>query len=188
VDKAKLAVLRMGAAVLAIGALAAGRPAPAHAAQLQSAAQCAAGLRVTTRDGHRGVITRVDREWSWCWVRQDDTGNEVEYLPSYLDSGGGAGNAGGGGGGGAASLPAGVYECMGNGTSYAGTLRVTGPGSYNLDGQPGRFTIGGNGQMAFSGPLRGMHGKLLSYGRIGLNANGDDSFYATACDLNRSLR
>jgi hypothetical protein len=83
----------VGGAVV-VGLLAAA-PA-ARADPLTSAAACQIGLRVTTSDGHAGTITRVDRAWSYCYVRQDDTGREVSYLYSLLSSGGGGGSGGGG--------------------------------------------------------------------------------------------
>jgi hypothetical protein len=140
-------------------------------------------MRVTTSDGHAGTITRVDRAWSYCYVRQDGTGREVSYLYSLLSSGGGGrtggGNADGGGGGG---LAAGVYECFADGHYTFMNISVTGPGSYSAAGGPGRYSIQGSGQIVFlSGSLQSYHGKLLNGGRIGLNTTGD-SFYATSCE------
>ena len=156
----------------------------ARAGQLQTPASCQVGMRVATSDGHNGTITRVDRTWSYCYVRQDDTGREVGYLYSLLQSGGGGGGGGGAGAGGSGggALPAGVYECFADGHYTFMNISITGPGAYAAAGGPGRYSIQGSGQIVFtSGSLRPYHGKLLSGGRIGLNTNGD-SFYATSCE------
>jgi hypothetical protein len=161
----------------------------AWAGQLQSADSCQVGMRVTTSDGHTGTITRVDRSWSYCYVRQDDTGRQVGYLYSLLQSGGG-GAAGGStvGGDSTSTLPAGVYECFADGHYTFMDMRITGPGTYAAAGGPGNYRIEGNGQIVFtSGSLQPYHGKLLIGGRIGLNTNGD-SFYATSCELNRNRK
>lgn len=109
----------------------------------------------------------------------DNGGAEVGYLYWLLDSVGGAAPA---------ALAAGVYECWGDGQVADTSLRITGPGTYSDQGRPGQFRIEGSGQIVFqSGPLQPYHGKLLSAGRIGLSANGD-RFFATNCELNRTLR
>ena len=163
-------------------------PAPrAQAASLQSPAQCAPGMRVTTDDGHTGAITRVDRAWSYCYVRQDDTGKEVGYLYSLLSSGGGGGRGGSSAGGGAGALTPGVYECFADGQYTFMDMRITGPGTYSAAGGPGRYHIEAGGRIVFeSGSLAGYRSKLLAGGRIGLSTG--DSFYATSCELNRNRR
>src|SRR5437879_10625647 len=59
---------------------------PAYAGQLNSPRDCVVGMRVVTSDQHKGKITRVDRAWSYCYVLQDDTGKEVSYLYSLLET------------------------------------------------------------------------------------------------------
>lgn len=181
-------LIALAGAALAMGGLAV--PRPAHALPLQYPTDCHPGMRVADHGGRSGTVTRFDRDWSYCYVRMDDTGEEIGYLYSLLDSvGGGGGGGGGGAGGGAGLLPAGVYECWGYGGLAAPPMRITGPGSYSAGGQAGRFSMDGSGKIVFlSGPYRPYHAHLLSGGRIGLNANGDDSFYATSCELNRTLR
>jgi hypothetical protein len=175
-----IAIAGVGGALLA--ACLAAAPA-AHAFPIQSPGECAVGKRVATRDGHQGVITRVDRAWSYCYVRQDDTGREVGYLYSLLESIGGPARASD------MMLPSGVYECVGNGSYTFINMRITGPRSYVLDRHPGSFRIEQSGRIVFeSGPLKPYHARLLPDHRIGLNANGDNSFYATSCELNRNLR
>jgi hypothetical protein len=177
----------LGSAALA--AILASAP-TAQASQLQTPASCQVGMQVTTSDGHAGTITRVDRAWSYCYVRQDDTGKEVGYLYSLLQSGGGDGGAGGGNAGGnsGGTLPAGVYECFADGHYTFMDIRITGPETYSAAGGAGDYRVEGSGQIIFtSGSLQPDHGKLLSGGRIGLNTNGD-SFYATSCELNRNRR
>src|SRR6266567_1912737 len=63
-----------------------GGPWTAVAETLKSAGDCVVGKRVVTSDGHKGKITRVDRAWSYCYVLQDDTGKEVSYLYSLLET------------------------------------------------------------------------------------------------------
>ena len=179
----KVNSLAGGVAASAIACTALLVVAPAsRAGPLPSAAACQIGMRVSTSDGHTGTITRVDRAWSYCYVRQDDTGREVSYLYSLLSSGAsaGGGNADAGGGGG--GLAAGVYECFADGHYTFMNISITGPGTYVAAGGPGRYTIRGSGQIVFlSGSLQSYHGKLLDGGRIGLNTTGD-SFYATSCE------
>jgi len=45
--------------------------------QLQSFRDCVVGKRVSTNDGRKGTITRLDQAWSYCYVRFDDNGKEV---------------------------------------------------------------------------------------------------------------
>jgi len=44
----------------------------AYAQQLQTFKDCVIGKRVSTNDGHKGTITRLDVPWSYCFVRFDD--------------------------------------------------------------------------------------------------------------------
>jgi hypothetical protein len=173
----KWTLIALAGAALTMGGLAVSRP--AQALPLQYPTDCHPGMRVADHGGRAGTLTRFDASWSYCYVRMDDDGSEIGYLYSLLDSGGG----------GAAALPAGVYECWGYGGLAAPPMRITGPGGYAAGGQAGRFRLEGSGSIVFeSGPYTPYHAKLLSGGRIGLNANGDDSFYATSCELNRALR
>lgn len=167
----------------------AGAP-PVHADQLQSVQECTPGKRVVTSDGHNGTVTRIDRAWSYCYVRQDDTGKEVSYLYSLLNSAGDRVAQAGGGAqpAGDNQLAPGVYECFANGHYTFMDMRVTGPGAYEAAGQTGKYHIESSGKIVFeTGSLKPYFSKLLSGHRIGLNTNGD-SFYATTCELNRSKR
>jgi len=159
----------------------------ARADGLRSFQECAPGRRVVTSDGHNGTITRVDRAWSYCYVRQDDTGKEVSYLYSLLQPGGaGAGAAAGAAGGN--QLPSGVYECFADGHYTFMDMRITGPSTYASAGRPGRYHVESSGKIVFeTGSLKPYFSKIVSGGRIGLNTNGD-RFYATTCELNRNRR
>ena len=157
----------------------------AYGQTLQTFKDCVVGKRVTTNTGQKGVITRLDTPWSYCWVRFDDTGKEQEFLYSLLNAEGGLDAKD-------RQLATGVYECVTTGTGgstiLAGTLRITGPGTYSMSNSSGKFHVEASGKIVFeSGPLKPYFSKLLSGGRVGLNGNGD-TFYATACELNRNLR
>ena len=150
-------------------------PTAARAQRMQSFQECVPGRRVVTSDGHNGTITRLDRAWSYCYVRQDDTGAEVSYLYSLLQTaGGGAGGAAAAGGASGNHLASGVYECFADGHYTFMDMRITGPGSYASAGHAGRYQIAGSGQIVFqSGPLQPYHSKLLSGGRI-VKSGGKD--------------
>ncbi len=152
----------------------------AEGQQLQSFKDCVIGKRVSTNDGRKGTITRLDTAWSYCYVRFDDNGKEVSYLYSLLNSAGGAANSGD------MKLAPGVYECFADGHYTFMDMRITGPNSYSSADHTGKFHIEGTGKIVFeTGPLSKYFSKFLSGGRIGLNTNGD-SFYATTCELNRN--
>src|SRR5579862_4105195 len=70
--------------------------------QLQSFKDCAVGKRVSTNDGRKGVITRLDTAWSYCYVKFDDDGKEASFIYSLLNSEGAPANSG--------SLALGTYE------------------------------------------------------------------------------
>lgn len=171
----------------------------AYGQTLQTFKDCVVGKRVTTNTGRKGVITRLDTPWSYCWVKFDDGGKEEEFLYSLLNSEGGLDAKD-------RQLAAGVYECVGNSTSDnrspsdgpsvaagghaigVGTLRITGPGTYSMSGSSGKFHVEASGKIVFeTGPLKPYFSRLLSGGRVGLNADGGN-FFATACELNRNLR
>lgn len=163
----------------ALGALLLTTSAGAFAGGLNSAAECVVGMRVTTSDGHKGAITRVDRDWSYCYVKQDDTGRDVGYLYSLLkpEAGGGAPAAGGGG-----KLAVGAYTCWVGTQASAMGLQVTGASTYASEGQSGKYHVEPSGHIVFeSGPFAGFHSEILSGGRIGLNLSGG-TFYNMACD------
>lgn len=175
---------RTDAITWAAGALLLCAAGQACAGELGSASQCAVGMRVATKDGHKGVITRVDRAWSYCYVRQDDTGKEVGYLYSLLLTDGGGTPAKGGApkGSGGGKLAVGTYTCWVGSEAAASGLKVTGAGRYESDGRAGTYRLEASGAIVFqSGPFAGMHAKLLSGGRIGLNLSGQN-FYNMTCD------
>ena len=150
----------------------------AHAQQLQSFKDCVVGKRVSTNDGRKGTITRLDTAWSYCYVRFDDNGKEVSYLYSLLNAEGGTAKD-------ELKLVQGVYECV-TGNSTTMEMRITGSNTYSAPGGTGKFHIEPRGKIIFeTGPLSQFHSMLLSGGRIGLNANGG-SFYPTSCELNRN--
>ena len=133
---------------------------------------------VSTKDGHKGPITRVDRAWSYCYIRQDDTGKEVGYLYSLLLRDGGAPAKGGSGG----KLATGTYMCWVGSEASASGLKITGATTYESDGKPGKYHLEASGAIVFeSGPFSGFHGKLLAGGRVGMNMNGG-TFYNLTCD------
>jgi hypothetical protein len=160
-------------------------PTAARAQRMQSFQECVPGRRVVTSDGHNGTITRLDRAWSYCYVRQDDTGAEVSYLYSLLQTaGGGAGGAAAAGGASGNHLASGVYECFADGHYTFMDMRITGPSTYSAAGGPGRYHVDSSGKIVFeTGSLKPYFSKIVSGGRIGLNTNGDP-FYATTCELN----
>jgi len=155
---------------------------PAESQQLQSFKDCVIGKRVSTNDGRKGTITRIDSAWSYCYVRFDDNGKEVSFLYSLLNSADSTAKKGD------MKLTPGVYECFAGGHYTFMDMRITGPNTYSSAGQNGKFHIEETGKIVFeTGPLNKDFSRLLSGGRIGLNANGD-SFYATTCELNRNKR
>jgi hypothetical protein len=151
---------------------------PAYAGALNSVNDCVAGKRVLTSDGHKGKITRVDRAWSYCYVLQDDTGKEVSYLYSLLQTE----ESGAGKGGNNDQLVIGKYTCWVGSQGAAAGLRVTGPSTYDADGRPGKYHLEPSGKIVFeSGPYSTYHAKLLSGRRVGLNLTGG-TFYNMTCD------
>jgi hypothetical protein len=154
---------------------------PVRAASLQYPKDCKVGMRVKDHGGQTGTVTRFDASWSYCYVRMDGSGSVVGYLYSLLEP------AGGGNAPAASGLPAGVYECYGNGDAVQAPVRIIGPGKYSLGGSAGGFSLKGSKIVWASGPLKGYTGKLLSGGRIGIGDTAED-FYPTSCDLNRTLR
>jgi len=167
--------------IAAILAVSLGAVAPAHGQQLQSFKDCVVGKRVSTNaDGRKGVITRLDKAWSYCYVRFDDNGKETSFLYSLLNAEGGLDPKD-------RQLEVGTYECVTNGSAPAGRMKITGADTYSMGGASGKFHVEASGKIVFeSGPLNKYYSKLVSGGRIGLNANGD-TFYATTCELNRTL-
>jgi len=150
----------------------------ACAAEFNSVGECTVGMRVSTRDGHKGTISRVDRAWSYCYVHQDDTGKEVGYLYSMLQPEGGAAPKGGGGD----KLAVGTYTCWVGSEPSAAGLKITGPNTYESEGQKGKYRLEASGTIVFeSGPYSSYHAKRLSNGRVGMNLSGG-TFYNLACD------
>jgi hypothetical protein len=148
----------------------------AHAGALNSAAECAVGMRVTTSDGHKGTITRIDRDWSYCYVQQDDTGKNVGYLYSLLSPEGSTADSGSSG-----QLAVGKYDCW-IGEQGAGEMRITGPSTYESEGNKGKYHLESSGKIVFeSGPFSTFNSKILSGHRIGINMSGGN-FYNMACD------
>jgi hypothetical protein len=151
---------------------------PAYAGALNSASDCTIGKRVSTSDGHKGKITRVDRAWSYCYVLQDDTGKEVSYLYSLLSSEDSSTAKDDG------KLVIGKYNCS-VGDPPRGAfmgLRITGPSTYDSDGKPGKYHLEASGKIVFeSGPFSTFHAKLLSGRRVGVNLTGG-TFYNMTCD------
>jgi hypothetical protein len=148
--------------------------------QLQSAQECTTGRRVFTNDGRKGVITRLDRTWSYCYVRFDGTGKEEGFLYSLLNAEAAPGAAAGG----SLTVRPGLYECVSQGGSSMMNLRIAGSNYSSPDGS-GKFRIEPNGRIVFeTGPMRAFHSMLLSGGRIGLNNDGG-TFYAVACEFRK---
>ncbi len=148
----------------------------AHAGNFNSASECTVGARVVSNDGHRGRITRVDRSWSYCYMRQDDTGKEVGYLYSLLRPDEGAAKPASG------KLAVGDYTCWVGSEASAAGLRITGAMTYESSGQKGSYHLEASGKIVFeSGPFAQYHAMLLANGRIGMNLTGG-SFYNLACD------
>jgi hypothetical protein len=160
---------------------------PASAQKFQTFKDCAVGKRVETNGGRTGTITRLDREWSYCYVRFDDDGKEVSYLYSLLN--GIAGGAGGGAVGGApraageTKIQVGEYECITGATTVTMNLRITGADAYLVEGKAGKFRLEASGRIVFeTGPMRQFNSRLLDGARIGLNTDGG-AYYPTACEF-----
>jgi len=149
----------------------------AHAGNFNSASECTVGMRVKSNDGHKGTITRVDHAWSYCYMRQDDTGKDVGYLYSLLQPDGGAAPKGG-----ADKLAIGTYTCWVGTEASAAGLKITSATTYESAGQKGKYHLEASGRIVFeSGPFASYHAKLLANGRVGMNLTGD-TFYNLACD------
>ena len=162
-------IITMLAAIIALSAVRS-----AYAGKLDSPKDCVVGMQVTTGDGHKGKITRVDRDWSYCYVLQDDTGKEVGYLYSLLETGGQAPSDD--------KLVIGDYSCWVGEEAAAAGIRITGDSTYESGGRKGNFRLEPSGKIRFkSGPFSTFNGKLLSGRRIGMNLNGG-SFYNMTCD------
>lgn len=170
--------MKIGHAIAAILGITVLWAAPAHARGFDSVAGCAVGKRVLTSDQHKGVITRIDRDWSYCYVRQDDSGKEVSYLYSLLQpEEGGAPKSQDAGD----KLATGKYTCS-IGTEAGGEMRVTGPSTYESNGKSGKYRLEPSGTIVFeSGPFSEYHGKLLPGRRIGMNLSGG-TFYNMSCE------
>ncbi|MDD5541897.1 MAG: hypothetical protein PHX83_01860 [Acidobacteriia bacterium] len=151
---------------------------PAYAGALKSAQDCVLGKRVVTSDGHKGKITRVDRAWSYCYVLQDDTGKEVSYLYSLLQTD----DANSPKSDHNDKLVIGKYNCWVGTEGAASGFQVTGPSTYESDGKKGTYQLEPSGKIVFkSGPFSTFHAKLLSDRRVGLNMTGG-TFYNMTCD------
>jgi hypothetical protein len=155
--------------------LSAGRP--AAAATFNSVADCVVGKRVVTRDNHKGKITRIDRAWSYCYVLQDDTGKEISYLYSLLESEGSAAPSAANG-----KLIVGKYTCWVNNRGAVMGLQVLGPATYDSDGKKGAYRLEASGRIVFeSGPFSQFQARLLSDRRVGINLTGGP-YYNMTCD------
>ncbi len=149
----------------------------ANAAPLQTFKECVVGKRVSTNDGRKGTITRLDSAWSYCYVKFDDDGIETSFLFSLLNSETGPGGKTD------LKVAVGTYECV-TGGSATMDLRITSAATYSISDGSGKFRLDPSGRIVFeSGPLNKFFSKLLPGGRIGLNTDGG-SFYPTSCDLN----
>lgn len=178
-------------AVLSGGLLFAGLPRQAHAGTFNSVNDCVAGMRVQDNGGRIGTITRVDRDWSYCYVRWDDSGKEISYLYSLLSpaasaagkaAGATAGSSKAAAGRSASKLVVGNYMCWVGTEASAGGLKITGPTTYDADGKAGTYRLEASGAIVFtSGPYASFHGHTLENGRIGLNLSGG-TFYNMTCD------
>lgn len=135
---------------------------------LRSVQECTIGKHVATSDGHQGTITRVDKAWSYCFVRQDDTGREVEYLYSLLQANDQPPAVN--------QLEPGIYICSTGGIA-AGFMAISGRTSYSYSDTPGQYHVELSGRVVFeTGPFSGRYSKMLSTTRIGLGADGDVYF------------
>lgn len=182
-DIQMMAIVLLGAATLLATR-------PAQAGSFNSASECKVGARVVSNEGYKGTITRVDKAWSYCYVRQDETGKEVGYLYSLLRPEG-AGVRPGASAASAAKPAAaagggrpviGKYMCWVGSEASASGLSITGASSYESDGQAGKFHVEASGRVVFeSGPFMGFNAKMLENGRIGMNLTGG-TFYNLTCD------
>lgn len=150
--------------------------------QLQSFQECVVGKRVSTNDGRKGTITRLDAPWSYCYVRFDDNGKEASLLYSLLNAEGIPAAVPKG-----LNLAIGVYECIGNGQITEGNMRITGANTYTFGGAGGKYRLEPSGKIVYeTGPFKAYFSKLVSGGRIALN-DKDEIRYSTSCELNRHL-
>jgi len=68
--------------------------AQANPSQFRTFSDCAVGKRVSINTGRTGTITRLDKAWSYCYVKFDDNGKEASYLYSLLYAASGTNSAG----------------------------------------------------------------------------------------------
>ena len=157
--------------------------ATARGEQLQKFTDCKIGMRVSTNDGRKGAITRLDNAWSYCYVKFDDNGKEQSFLYSLLNTAEGVPGEQE-----AFKLPPGAYECVTGERYTTMVMHITGASTYTTPDGKGTFHVEPGGKIVFeAGPLKVFQSMLLSGGRIGLNDNGS-KFYNTACALNRNLK
>jgi hypothetical protein len=148
--------------------------------QLQSFRECTVGRRVSTNDGKKGVITRLDPAWSYCYVRFDGAAQEQGFLYSLLNAEGASAPSAGG-----PALRPGTYECVSQGGSSLMNLQIAAANSYSSPDGSGKFRIESTGRIVFeTGPMQAFHSMLLSGARIGLNNDGG-TFYSIACEFRK---
>jgi hypothetical protein len=154
----------------------------AKAQEFKSAADCAVGKRVVTREKLAGVIVKA--EGSSSHVKLDSTGKSDYNIFWMLRPEAATGKSSQ-----AANLPPGKYACYmlsGATLNYMFVdIHIESSNRYkDGNGKSGTYKIGADDKISFTGPLTSANGKLLSGSRIGLNMNGG-SFYNTTCEKNR---
>src|SRR5437016_11535812 len=121
---------------------------PALARNFDSVNDCVVGKRVVMNNGQHGKITRIDREWSYCYVLMDDTKKEGSYLYSLLSPEDGNSNDKNND-----KLVIGKYNCF-VGDQGSGEMRVTGPTTYEAESKKGTYRLEASWKIVFeSGTL-----------------------------------
>ena len=144
--------------------------------------ECVVGRRVTDKSGKSGTVTHLEANGgTMCKVMLDETKKETTYIFWMLHAEGGSGGTND-------KLIPGVYECMGNGRYTFMDMRITGPNTYAVDKEKGKFRLEASGKIVFeSGPFEKNFGKLLRGPTVGINTDGG-SFYATTCEYNKNKK
>ncbi|MDP3856129.1 MAG: hypothetical protein Q8Q73_00050 [Stagnimonas sp.] len=138
---------------------------------------CTVGAQVVDRKNQLGTVVAVDG--TSCKVRLAN-GSEDYYLGWMLKSASEPAAQ-------PAGLAVGPYRCVAGGGSAGGFDLVVGPeGTYSSAGSSGEFRLDqGSGKLVFpTGSLKGMFGKVLGEGKLGLSSR-DGGYSGTVCNAKR---
>ena len=146
--------------------------APLIAAEFKSPKDCVIGMAVADRENLSGKVVSVDS--GKCRVRLDGTGQTTTYLFWMLHASAESKETND-------KLVMGKYNCYVGGQA-SGSMRITGPASYDSDGKAGSYHLEASRKLVFdNGPFSTFNAKVLPGPRIGLNLTGG-TFYNMTCD------